>query len=193
MEAYPLQWPVGFKRTTWPGKSKFDTTFAVARDLILKELKMLGATSPIISTNIPLRQDGLPYASYRPPTDKGVAVYFTYNREQHVLACDKWNKIEDNMQAIRKTVEAMRGLERWGVSDMLKRTFSGFKALPEETDDSWWSVLGISKNATIDEIISAYRKKAFETHPDRNSGNSDKFLRIKKAYDAALLNRQPHR
>ncbi len=52
----------------------------------------------------------------------------------------------DNIQAIRKTIEAMRGLERWGVSDMLQRTFSGFKALPDQTGigkEAWWIVFWV--------------------------------------------------
>lgn len=77
---YPLAWPVGWPRTRQPESSRFDPrgdrSFATARDALIAELERLGAASIILSTNIPLRKDGLPRASSRQPEDRGVAVYF---------------------------------------------------------------------------------------------------------------------
>lgn len=42
----------------------------------------------------------------------GVAVYFTLKGQQFCFACDHWDEIKDNMQAIHKTIEALRGIER---------------------------------------------------------------------------------
>jgi hypothetical protein len=58
IEAYPLQWPVGYKRTSRQQSGRFDTSFGAARDKIVKELRLMGARDVIISTNVPLRQDG---------------------------------------------------------------------------------------------------------------------------------------
>lgn len=186
MEAYPLHWPAGWTRCKYPQHSRFACTFASARDSILHEIHLMGGRNPIISTNNELRRDGLPYANARQPEDKSVAVYFTYKNEQVVFACDKWNKIEHNLQAIRKTIEAMRGVERWGVSDMLKRAFTGFKALPENESvgNGWWEILEVDMLATSAIVKTAYYNKAKKFHPDnQETGDAEKFKQIKAAYD----------
>lgn len=155
---------------------------------MVAEIKRLGGKNPIISTNVPLRNDGLPYAKFKKPDDAGVAVYFEYEGEQVVFACDKWQTVEENMQAIRKTIEAIRGLERWGVSDMLKRAFTGFRALPENATvngTAWWEVLGVSPDCTVASLKEAYRNKAKANHPD-NGGQHTEFVKIQEAYDFAL-------
>ena len=49
----------------------------------------------------------------------------------------------------------------------------------------FYSVLGIAKNATPDEIKSAYRKLAKEFHPDVNkaTGAEEKFKQVTEAYE----------
>ena len=52
--------------------------------------------------------------------------------------------------------------------------------------DNYYDILGVSKNATADEIKRAYRTLAFKYHPDRNQGNAaaeEKFKKISAAYD----------
>lgn len=70
----------------------------------------------------------------------------------------------------------MRDLE-----DMIRRWKAGDSADPVEC----FRVLGVSPNATLDDLKSAYRKLAFEHHPDRG-GKQEDFLRIKSAYDGAV-------
>src|SRR4051795_358155 len=43
--------------------------------------------------------------------------------------------------------------------------------------------LGVSKNATQDEIKKAYRKLVREVHPDRNPGSEERFKEVQGAYD----------
>jgi DnaJ-class molecular chaperone len=51
--------------------------------------------------------------------------------------------------------------------------------------EDYYKVLGVSAQATDEEIKKAYRKLALETHPDRNPGDSraeERFKRISEAY-----------
>lgn len=47
----------------------------------------------------------------------------------------------------------------------------------------YYSILGVSRNATLDEIKKAYRKLAMRHHPDRNNGDDNMFKKIQSAYD----------
>lgn len=187
MEAYPLQWPSGYPRTPRPTRSRFSgTTFDKTRQEVVAEIRRLGGRNVIISTNLPLRQDGYPYASAKQPEDKGIAVYFTFKNNQVVFACDKWDRLTDNMKAIEKAVAAIRGLDRWGVSDMLNRAFTGFKALPggsEPDKRSPWDVLGIWPGSSQELIRSQYLKMSKELHPDKPTGDKDKFQELQNAYE----------
>lgn len=46
----------------------------------------------------------------------------------------------------------------------------------------YYKILGVSKNASADEIKRAYRKLAHQHHPDKNSGSDEKFKEINEAY-----------
>lgn len=195
INAYPLAWPEGWKRTQREDRerSKFKSTFAVARDELMTEIARLQGRyhrgrDPILSTNVALRQDGLPYANQREPEDSGVAVYFEYHGKPMVFACDKYSKVWENMVAIRKTIEAIRGMERWGASDMMERAFQGFTALPDQSSGSWWSVLGVSSSCSPSEAEAAYRRLRSQSHPDRG-GDATAFDRVQRAWDQYLAQR----
>lgn len=54
-----------------------------------------------------------------------------------------------------------------------------------QTKRDFYEVLGVSRNATSEEIKKAFRKLAFEYHPDRNpaDGATEKFKEINEAYE----------
>src|SRR2546428_6937470 len=48
----------------------------------------------------------------------------------------------------------------------------------------YYGVLGIARTATEDEIKKAYRKIAFDQHPDRNPGSKQAEAKFKEATEA---------
>lgn len=136
-EPFPLQWPEGWKRTPQHSrsKSKFghkgsgQVSLSNALFFLREELDRLKARNAVITSDLPTRNDGLPYADGR-ATDPGIAVWFVLDGHERVFACDKWRSAAENMQSIALSIEAMRGLTRWGASDIVTRAFTGFSALP---------------------------------------------------------------
>lgn len=46
----------------------------------------------------------------------------------------------------------------------------------------YYDILGVNKSANADEVKRAFRKKAHEFHPDKGSGNAEKFKEVNEAY-----------
>lgn len=189
VESFPLCWPTEWKRTGTRKRSQFKTSFERARKQLFNELKLLGIGdwNVILSTNIPLRRDGMPYAGQANPKDPGVAVYFKHKNRPMVFACDNYIDVTDNLYAITKTIEALRGIQRWGASDMLERSFTGFTALPPAQSQAkqWWEILGVSQKATADEIGKAWRTLAQYHHPDKG-GTHEMMAKINGAYKEGM-------
>jgi len=198
--SFPLAWPIAWPRCRNPTRAKFGVasrqqsdgtwrygsklTIGAARDRLLSELQRLGARNVVISSNIRARGDGLPYANAAEPSDHGAAVYFRLKGEPRVLACDKWDRVADNLAALAKHIEAVRGQVRWGVGS-LEQAFGGYKALPAMGEvKQWWEILGVPADATI-EVVEAKRDKLLmQHHPDRG-GSHSRAAEINAAFDAA--------
>lgn len=190
-DQFPLTWPIGCPRSTHRRRSQFGKSFEQSRKDLYRELKLMGINdwNVIMSTNLPLRRDGFPYAQMSlNGGDPGVAVYFRKKDDKPmVFACDKWDKVEDNLRAIVMTIKAVRGIERWGSSDMMERAFTGFQALPPARSTSWWDVLKIPRNSTLEQAKAAYRNLARQAHPDMQDKTSmtDEMYQINKAWAEA--------
>lgn len=201
--AYPLCWPAGWKRTESYrrspaafGKLRAHAAGGTVKGLlsvndatcrVLHEIGLLGVQrgNLIISTNLRLRLDGLPYLDQREPSDPGAAVYWIKNIRQPMkcMAIDRYDRVADNLAAIAATVEAMRAIERHGGAEILNRALLGFEALPEP--EQWWQVLGFNvAPSTLQEAESAFRSLAKTHHPDVG-GDAAKFARVANAIEQA--------
>jgi len=189
-DAHPLTWPAGWPRARGRRVAQFheradngygqkQLTLATALDRLETELERLGAKEVILSTNRERRVNGMISAAGSEPADPGVAIYFKLKGKDTVLACDAWMRVADNVNAIAKHIEAIRGMDRWGVGTV-EQVFTGYQALP--APEQWWTVLGLSSSATIEQIEAAWKQKIAECHPDRG-GSHAQAARINWARD----------
>lgn len=209
-EPFPLQWPEGWQRTkaVLRARSRFgfrgQVGFSAACKDLLVELQRLGAANVVLTSDLPLRIDGLPYSNGR-AEDPGIAVWFVLaddrgRMQERVFACDKWLTHAENMVAIARSVEALRGLDRWGAGDVVTRAFAGFNALPAGSSDEyvvpppprkrpWREVLGEPWPELDDEELlvlakARHRKLIARHHPDVG-GEHERAAELNAALDEA--------
>ena len=168
-QAYPLHWPESWPRTTRPASSQFKTTLTGAIGNVQDSLRLFGADSGhkvenvVVSTNVSLME--------RNPKDAGVAVYFSWDGISTCIAVDRYQKIEENLQAIHHVIEAERTKLRHGGLNLVRAAFRGYAALPPPASKSPHDILGVRPGASHEEIDAAFRQKAKEAHPD-NGGST---------------------
>lgn len=200
--ATPLCWPPGWKRTTSVGRivGRFgsgDTnggrdaiTIGRATERLMVEMRRMGIPERdvVLSTNLKLRNDGLPYATQARPSDPGAAIYWQDGGQSRCMAIDRYDRVEQNIAALAATIEAMRSIERHGGAVVLERAFTGFTALPAPIaagmSRPWNEVLGVDRHASQAEIEAAYKRLRSERHPDRG-GSAEAFHELTQAYEDA--------
>ena len=188
VQAYPLQWPVTTPRTP-ETKRKSKLFSRVGWDTCIQDLRYeverLGGKHLVISTNQPVRRDGMPFAQARRIDDPGVAVYFVLDAATVCFPSDRFHTLGENLRAVVMHLEAMRGMERWGVGTA-KQAFAGYKALPAvASEEPWWDVLQCKPDATREVIQQQFRALARFAHPDI-AGSEDAMARLNAARDRAL-------
>lgn len=198
---YPLCWPTGWERTPEQRRRRaYSTfkgaTFERARRSLFDELRKLGSRDVMLSTNQPVRLDGMPYAAARLIADPGVAVYFTRSDgRQYAMARDAYCEMAANLRSLALAIEHLRGLERHGGDMMVERAFSGFAALPAPGQTpNCWIILGIDpvteaqlldRELRAKAINDAYRAKARIMHPDAG-GTNEQMATLNQAREDAL-------
>lgn len=188
---YPLSWPAGVSRTTWQNrrKSQFDSdrTVPQATRALNDELARLGASGVILSTNVELNSYGDPRGGRRAPDDPAAAVYFKLRGKDYCFPCDRWNRVPDNIYAIAKHIEAMRGQERWGVGS-IEQAFRGYQALHAPGHQKpWREVLGFHADdhtLNLESVEEGYRRLAKRAHPDAG-GSHERMSELNRAIEEA--------
>lgn len=181
-QPWPLAWPEGRPRTPISGRktSRFDISHNAACANLLAQIRQLGGGRAVISTDMELRRDGLPYAGQK-VADTGAAVYFFHKGKWVCFGSDRWDRLACNIHAIAKTIEAIRGIARWGTGDMLDVAIQGFVALPPPAPKrKWWDVLAVQQAAPIEVIEASYRALAKKAHPDAG-GSADAWAELEAA------------
>lgn len=190
----PLAWPHGRARTPAHERTRalfsrdrhHEATISGGRRDLARELRLLGVRDYIISTNLALRLDGEPRSGQAEPSEPGVAVYFDLDGRPTVLACDRWDRVADNLRAIVKHIDSIRGQDRWGVGT-IAQAFAGYVALPPPADGErpprpWREVMNFGKGERVS--MSALNMRYRELAKTR-AGDEEKLRELNVARDNA--------
>jgi hypothetical protein len=190
----------------WPGartldhrraRSKFATPYAKTLTLLEREIRQLGGRDILLQTFHPpadIKLDGWPRASANRPRDPGVIVTFANSkRETLSFPCDRYTQWEDNLRAIALSLEALRTVDRYGVTRTGEQ-YRGFAALPPAqsapTVSRRAAVLTVAVEAKVAEacvdgatlgvLTDLIRDAQRNANPDKG-GTPERFARVQKA------------
>jgi hypothetical protein len=194
--------PLRAKRKTSPFRSSYRDTI----NLLGTEVGYLRATRVIIQIAITegeIRNDGLPRADCQ-PSHPGVIVSMETPNGPLRFPCDAFPRWTDNLRAIALALEALRRVNRYGVTRRGEQ-YTGWKALPpaaaEPQLDPAAAATVLARLAqltpvqaslfltSVDQYRAGYRMAAMLTHPDRG-GNQAEFIQLQKV--KAVLDRHHH-
>jgi hypothetical protein len=197
----------------WPGqstkarkRSQFSATYGDTMNLVAAELGHLKAKAVVLLMALKaedIRNDGRPRANAR-PSHPGVILAFDTPRGQMRFPCDRFDLWEDNLRAIALSLEALRKVDRYGVTKRAEQ-YTAWQALPPPNGDHWnreqaaefigklldgydghsadklteWALVGNEYTANM------VRLAEFKTHPDRG-GNADDFKKVQRAKELLL-------
>lgn len=80
------------------------------------------------------------------------------------MACDKWDRVADNIASLAAHIECLRGIERYGVGT-LEQAFRGYQALPAPNAEKPWREI-LTECSTLAEAEAKFRERARICHPD---------------------------
>ena len=121
------------------------------------------------------------------PADPGVAIWFLWDEQVRCIAVDRYQTVHENLQAIHHVLEARRTELRHAGIEITRAAFRGhIAALPAPGAADWWAILGVSRDATVDQISAAYKARARELGAN---GNDAARAELNVARDKAIKER----
>lgn len=178
-------------------RSPFSALWGTTVAELSRELRTLSAKRIVLEADFrqrDIRVDGLPRADAR-TASPGVVLAFESKHGPVQYPCGAFIDWRDNVRAISLSLEALRRVDRYGVSKRGEQ-YRGWLALPAGADDTFgihteeqaWAALadaagvprdtsplmgGLSENEVV-------KRALFATHPDRG-GNPEAFRKVQRA------------
>lgn len=171
---FPLCWPENKPRVSQRQRPPFyGTTLAKSLREIEDEMRRYRAARYVVSMTPVYRRAG---------GDPAAAVWFEIKpraasaAQLRVIACDKYDFIEDNLHAIALTLHGLRAFERYGTYTQDQALEGARAALPPPAGASeinWRAVLGavqegLDKIDALAIVNARYRRMAAEAGGDEN-------------------------
>ena len=182
---WPREWTK--KRRRAPFRAGYNHTL----QLLDRELLHLGARNVVFQialTADEIRLDGRPRSGAK-PTHPGVIVAFETKHGTLTYPCDTYDRFEDNVRAIALSLEALRAVDRYGVTRG-REQYAGFAALPPPfvteppmtLDRAKASLQAFADGLSLspETLAEVYRRAVKATHPDRG-GDAISFRAVQRA------------
>ncbi len=191
----------------WPGeatryrrRSRFKAHWSDTLELLTRELKHVAKPRerPVVElalTERDIRLDGYPRANAR-PEHPGVIISIESKYGPLRYPCDKFDNWQDNIRAIALALEALRKVDRYGVTKRGEQ-YTGWKALPPAGGSTPTMTVEAAASAITqtaglnadwpDRVVKsatdwreAYRRAVRFSHPDAG-GTLEGFQRLQVA------------
>ncbi len=191
-----INWPAWADRTP-PSDRKQNTslsaTLAATSDDLRTEMTRLDPDEWRVETasgGSYTTSSGLPKHNAN-PSDPGVVLRWTDGGTDHAVVCDRWSRLRDNLRTVyywmRETRKRSNRPVQTGRGDFaaaqLPSPSGGDEAIAAR--EPAHEVLGVSRDASDDEVRSAYRDAVTDAHPDQG-GSREALQRLRDARDALL-------
>lgn len=194
------RWP---KQPTPPARRRdaaFRASYSATLDLLETELARLNARDIIVQAYFTLdqiRNDGWPRSSAN-PSEPGVIVSCQTPKGPLAFPCDTYRTFDDNLRAIALSLQALRAVDRYGVTQHAEQ-YKGFTPLPSAegkgmspADAAHFIAVnqnGSGQHFSLEQILKdktafseAYRSAARKLHPDAG-GTQESFVKLQQARD----------
>jgi hypothetical protein len=201
----PIQsWPDRRPANAPRKRAQFKATFGKTLGELERELSALKVSEVVLELDVgesDLRIDGWPRADAR-PRSPGVVLNLEHPTQGWLrFPCETYDRWEDNFRAIRLALEALRAVDRYGVTRRAEQ-FAGWRALPASTTPTMTTrdaavvlerYVGAKPGTLAGEILTdpkaarwAAREAIKVTHPDRG-GTAEAFNEVQIARRALAV------
>lgn len=193
------KWPIDPTPSYKQKAGSFRASYAKTLDLLEYELKQLKAqhiTVEAYFTRAQIRNDGWPL-SKATPSGSGVILSFTGKSGELSFPCDTYKTFDDNLRAIGLALEALRAVDRYGVTQHAEQ-YKGWAKLPPAPQSMDTSAalrfFALHSEIPLDPghvsitppvLAKAFRSAAQKLHPDNpRTGNHGQFVMLQQAKEA---------
>lgn len=173
-------------------RSAFKSNYTKTLDLLEYELGHLKAKDITIQAGFAkaqIRNDGWPKGGTR-PDHPAVVVSFISNGKQLSFAASRYLSYEENLRAVASSLEALRAVDRYGVSGSGEQ-YAGWAqvAAPGQSESLHELAIWLAGVSTFpkdfiladsDTAQRAYRAAAMKLHPDKG-GSREEWAQLQRA------------
>lgn len=182
------EWPGEQRRPNERKRSQFAASWQSTLNLLDTELSAIGARNVVIQAYYrreDLRLDGMPRAGMQPHAP-GVIVSFKTRAGDLSFPCDRFDLWNDNLRAIALALEALRRVERYGVTSHNEQ-YKGWAKLPPAPEPGKMKpadaiiFIGLHCDGlpvTGPNFKAAYRAAAARLHPDNQQTGNEHLFRL---------------